>query len=70
VRCLIEVKHSEDTGHLVEIILSLAETLLEFDAEENQRDLHPLGVPVRAVRRGGYVRVVSMPFDKISTLAC
>lgn len=55
--CLGEVKDSENTGHLVEVIFGLTETLLEFDAEQDLADLHPLGVPVGAVRRRGYVRV-------------
>jgi len=27
VRCLVEIEHVEDTGYLVEIVLSLAEAL-------------------------------------------
>jgi len=51
---LIEVEDGEDTGHLVEIILSLAEALFQFDTKQDQRDLRPLGVPAHALRRGGY----------------
>ncbi|EMA70383.1 hypothetical protein C468_00075 [Halorubrum kocurii JCM 14978] len=54
------LKHGEDAGHLVEVVLGLTETLLQFDAVKNQRDLHPLGVPVCAIRRGGYVRILNI----------
>ena len=67
VRCLVETEHAEDPGHLVEIVLSLTEALFEFDGVQNQRDLHPLGVPARAVRRDGYVRLVNALFGDFPT---
>jgi len=67
VRCLVEIEHVEDTGYLVEIVLSLAEALFQFDAVQNQRDLYPFGVPVRAIRRGGDVQLVNVLLDNIST---
>jgi hypothetical protein len=42
-------------------------TLFQLNAEQNQRDVCPLGVSVRVVRRGGYVRVIYVLFGKIST---
>ena len=54
-------------GHLVEVVFSLTETLFELNAVQNQRDLYPLGVPVRAVRRGGYIRVINVLSGKVST---
>jgi hypothetical protein len=35
VRRLIEIKYGEDTGHLVEVVFSFAEALLQFDAVQN-----------------------------------
>jgi len=67
VRCIVEIKHGENARHLVEIVFSLTKTLFEFDAVQGQRDLYPLGVPVCAVRRGEYVRVINMLFGKVST---
>jgi hypothetical protein len=43
------MKYGEDTGHLVEVVFSFTKTLLSLNAEQNNRDLCPLGVPVRAV---------------------
>ena len=67
-RCQSEsvIKHGENAGHLVKIVFRLAETLFELDLVQNLRNLYPLGVPVRAVRRGGYVRIVNVLFGKIS----
>ena len=70
VRCLVEFEHGENAGHLVEVVLRLTETLLQFDAEQNQRDLYLFSVPVRAIRRGGYVWLVNVLFGKASTLPC
>ncbi len=67
LRCFVKSKYGEDAGHLVEGIFRLTETLFELDAVQNQRDLYPLGLPDRAVRSGGYVRVVNLLFGKVST---
>jgi hypothetical protein len=67
VWCVVEIKHSENTGYLVEVVFGLTETLLKFDTVQDQRDLYPLGVPIRAARRGGHVRIISVLFGKVST---
>ena len=67
---LVKYKYGKDTGHLDEVVFSLTETLLQFDTVQNQRDLYPLGVPVRAIRRGGYVRIVYVLFGKVPTHPC
>lgn len=58
---------SKNSGHLVKVVFSVTETLFQFDAEQNQCDLCSLGVPVRAIRRGGYTRIVDVLFGKVST---
>ena len=62
VRCLVKFEHSKNTGHLVEVVLGLAEAFLKFDAVKNQDDLHPFDVPARVVRRSEYVRLVNVLF--------
>ena len=52
VWCVVEIKHSKNTGHLVEVVLGFTETLFEFDTVQDQRELSPLGVPVRAGAAG------------------
>jgi hypothetical protein len=66
VRCVVKIKHGEDARHLVEVIFGLTATLFKLDAEQNQCDLRPLGGPVRAIRRGGYVRLINLLFGKVS----
>lgn len=51
------VAESDGRLHTYSSSSCLTETLLQFNAEQNQHDLYPLSVPVRAVGRGGYVRI-------------
>jgi len=67
MRWLVKIKHGEDLEHLVEVVFSVTETLLQFIAEQNQYNLRSLCVPVCAIRRGGYVGIVNVLFGKVST---
>jgi len=60
----VEIEYSKHTGHLVELVLSLTETLLRFCAEHNQHDLRLFSV---RIRRGGYVGNINVLSDKVST---
>lgn len=46
-----------------------AEAFVEFDPEQDQIELHPLGDPLRR-RRSGSVRVVNTLLGKVTTLPC
>ena len=70
MRCLVEIEYGETIGHFVEILFGLAKGFLKLNSKQNQADLDPRSVPAGAVRRSGYLWVVNVLFDEISTLPC
>jgi len=64
-----EVGFVENSSRTIESDFGLAEAFVKFDVHEDQRDLDPLGVPVIAVRRSGYVRVIDVLLSKVLRLS-
>ena len=62
-----EIQFLTDGERVVKPRFGLAEAFVEFSVHENQGDLNPLGEPAVAIRRSGFVWVVSVLFAKVLT---